>query len=301
VDIVLALVAALFFALGTVLQQRAGLSEPTAGSSAGLLVQMARRPVWLIGISCDAIGFLAQFAALSVGRLAVVQPLIVFSVVFALPLGARLTGQRVRRIDIVAAIVVTIGLLAFLAIANPTGGRDDAPFGQWLIAGGACLIVVAPLVLASHRFRFGAAPKAALLGTATGVLFGLSAALTEVTGHRFDDGLLQIFTGWPLYALIVVGYLSMTLSQMSLQTGALAPAVATQMAFDPLVSVVLAVTLLQESLHETPLGWVATLIALGAALAGMAVLARTQEGTVVTKPGSGTAVGADAGGVPAGV
>jgi drug/metabolite transporter (DMT)-like permease len=299
VDIVLALVAALFFALGTVLQQRAGLSEPTAGSSAGLLVQMARRPVWLVGISCDAIGFLAQFAALSVGRLAVVQPLIVFSVVFALPLGARLTGQRVRRIDIIAAIVVTIGLLAFLAIANPTGGRDDAPFGQWLIAGGACLIVVAPLVLASRRF--GPAPKAALLGTATGVLFGLSAALTEVTGHRFDDGILEIFTGWPLYALIVVGYLSMTLSQLSLQTGALAPAVSTQMAFDPITSVVLAIVLLQERLHETPLGWVATLIALGAALAGMAVLARTQEGTVVAKPGSGTAVGAGADGAPAAV
>jgi drug/metabolite transporter (DMT)-like permease len=294
VDIVLALVAALFFAFGSVLQQKAGLSEPATGSSAGLLVQMAKRPVWLIGISCDALGFLCQFAALSIGRLAVVQPLLVFSVVFALPLGARLTGQRVRRIDIIAAIVVTVGLVAFLTIANPTGGRDDAPFGDWLIAAAACLVVVAPLFAFSRRFP--PAPKAALLGTATGVLFGLSAALTEVTGHRFDDGILEIFTGWPLYALIVVGYLSMTLSQLSLNSGALAPAMATQMAFDPITSVLLAVFLLQEKLHETPLGWVATLIALGAALAGMAVLARTQEGAVVSKPGSGTAVaGAGAG------
>jgi drug/metabolite transporter (DMT)-like permease len=293
VDIVLALVAALFFAFGTVLQQKAGLAEPNTGSSAGLLVQMAKRPVWLLGIGCDVLGFLCQFAALSIGRLAVVQPLLVFSVVFALPLGARLTGQRVRRADIVAAIVVTAGLIAFLAIANPSGGRTDAPFGQWLIAAGAALLVAAPLVLASRRFS--AAPKAALLGTATGVLFGLSAALTDVTGHRFDTGILHIFTSWPLYALIVVGYLAMTLSQMSLNSGALAPAVATQMAFDPIASVLLAVFLLHETLHETPLGWVATVIALGAALAGMAVLARTQEGTVAAKPGSGTAVGGGAG------
>lgn len=288
-DIVLALVAALFFALGTVLQQKAGLDEPTEGSGAGLLVQMARRPVWLAGISCDALGFVAQFAALSIGSLAVVQPLLVFAVVFALPLGARLTGQRVRRIDVAAAVVVTVGLVAFLTIANPSGGRDQAPVDEWLIAVAACAVVVVPLLLASRRL--GPAPKAAVLGTATGVLFGLSAALTDVTGHRFDDGVLEIFTSWPLYALVVVGYVSMTLSQLSLQTGALAPAVATQMAFDPVVSVVLAVTLLQESLHETPLGWVATLIALGAALAGMAVLARTQEGAVVAKPASGTAVG----------
>ncbi|UGS37089.1 DMT family transporter [Capillimicrobium parvum] len=287
-DIGLALLAALFFALGTVLQQKGGLDEPTTGSGAGLLVQMAKRPVWLAGICCDAIGFLCQFAALSIGRLAVVQPLLVFSVVFALPLGARLTGQRVRRIDVVAAVVVTVGLIAFLTIANPSGGRDDAPLREWLIAAGACAVVVIPLLMASRRLA--TAPKAAVLGTATGVLFGLSAALTDVTGHRFDDGVLEVFTSWPLYALIVVGYISMTLSQMSLNTGALAPAVATQMAFDPIVSVVLAVTLLQESLHETTLGWIATLIALGAALAGMVVLARTQEGTVVAKPGSGSAV-----------
>src|SRR3954451_2316558 len=131
-DIVLALVAALFFAFGTVLQQKAGLDDPAEGSSAGLLVQMARRPVWLIGISCDALGFVAQFAALAVGSLAVVQPLLVFAVVFALPLGARFTGQKGTKADIAAAVVVTVGLVAFLIIADPSGGREDAPIGEWL-------------------------------------------------------------------------------------------------------------------------------------------------------------------------
>jgi len=67
-DIVLALVAALLFALGTVLQQRAGLEEPAGGSSSGLLLRMAKRPVWLAGIVADAFGFVAQAAALASTR-----------------------------------------------------------------------------------------------------------------------------------------------------------------------------------------------------------------------------------------
>lgn len=275
-DIALAVVAALFFALGTVLQQKAGLDEPVEGSSAGLLVQMARRPMWLAGIAADGLGFAAQFVALAIGRVAVVQPLLVLSVVFALPVGARLTNQRVTRVDIGAALVVTVGLVAFLAIADPHGGRDDAPLGDWLITGLVCAIVLTPLLVASRRMK-GAAARAATLGSCTGILFGLSAALTSVVGHRFDDGILDVFTSWPLYALLVVGYASMTFSQLSLQTGALAPAVATQMTLDPITSLVLAVTLLQESLDSSAPDVIATVVALGLVLAGVAVLARRQE------------------------
>jgi drug/metabolite transporter (DMT)-like permease len=275
VDIVLALVAALLFALGTVLQQRAGLEKPSEGGSSGLLLRMARRPVWLAGILADAFGFLAQAAALGIGRLAVVQPLLVSSVVFALPLGARLTRQRVRRIDVGAAILVVGALIVFLTIANPSGGRDDAPVGQWLVAGGACVLVCVPLVLLGQR---GPAPRrAASLGIATGILFALSAALTKVVVDDLDDGILEMFVGWHLYALIVVGYASMTLNQLALNTGALAPAVATSMAFDPIVSVVLGVTLLDESLNTSPLEAAGTAIALAAALIGMAILARSQS------------------------
>ena len=102
-EVALALTAALLFALGTVLQQRAGLQTPPRGSGARLLVEMARRRVWLAGIAADALGFAAQAAALTIGRLTVVQPLLAASVVFALPLGAWITAQRVRRRDIAAA------------------------------------------------------------------------------------------------------------------------------------------------------------------------------------------------------
>jgi drug/metabolite transporter (DMT)-like permease len=275
VDIALALTAALFFALGTVLQQRAGLEKPSEGSSSGLLLRMARRPVWLAGIAADAFGFVAQAAALGVGRLAVVQPLLVSSVVFALPLGARLTGQRVRRLDVGAAVLVVAALVAFLTVANPSGGRDDAPVGDWLIAGGACVLACVPLVLLARR---GPAPRrAALLGVATGILFALSAALTKAVVDELDNGPLDVITGWHLYALLAVGYASMTLNQLALNTGALAPAMATSMAFDPIVSVVLGVTVLHESLDPGAPAIAATVLSLAAAVAGMAVLARSQS------------------------
>jgi drug/metabolite transporter (DMT)-like permease len=288
VDIALALAAALLFALGTVLQQRAGLESPVDGGSSGLLIQMAKRPVWLAGIAADGLGFGCQAAALGFGRLAVVQPLLVASVVFALPLGARLTGQKVTRLDIGAAFLVVAALVAFLTVADPSGGRADAPLGDWLIAIGACLAVCVPLVLAG---RMGSAPRrAALLGIATGVLFALSAALTKAVVDELDNGVFTIFTTWHLYGLAVIGYGSMTLNQMALNTGALAPAVATSMAFDPITSVVLGVVLLDESLNVGVGDIVATVFALVAAGVGMAILARQQsQGPSQVQGGSGTA------------
>jgi drug/metabolite transporter (DMT)-like permease len=292
VEVLLALAAALLFALGTVLQQKAGLEEPEAarGSGSGLLLRMARRPLWLAGIAADALGFVGQAVALTIGRLAVVQPVLVASVVFALPLGALLTGQRVRRVDVAAAVVVTGALAAFLLVADPSGGRDDAPVGEWLVAGAVFGGVSAALVLAARHA--GPAPRAALLGIGTGLLFGLSAALTKAVGDQFADDVLTIFVHWQLYALAIVGYASMTLSQLSLQTGMLAPAVATSMAFDPIASVILGTTLLQESLHASTGGAVVALASLAAALGGLAVLARTQDGSVAARPAAGTQLAA---------
>ena len=283
-DIVLAIAAAVLFALGTVLLQKGGMAEPAGGSTRGLLLRMARRPIWLAGIAADAAGFALQAVALTIGRLAVVQPLLVSSVVFALPLGAKLTDQRVRRIDVVAALVVTIALVVFLTAADPSGGRDNAPLGHWLITGAAIAVVVVPLVFIA--WEMPPTRKAALLGAAAGALFALTAALTKATADMLGDGVFEVFIHWHLYALIAVGYISMTLNQLALGTGALAPAIATSVALDPIVSVVIGVTLLKESLHETPLGLAVTIAALLAALAAIAVLARSQEGSAAVKPGS---------------
>lgn len=286
----IALGAALLFALGSVLQQKAGLDQPeeSEGSSSGLLIRMAKHPVWVAGIVADGIGFAGQAVALTIGRLAVVQPILATSMIFALPLGHKLTNQRIRRSDIAAAVLVTISLIAFLTIANPSGGRDDAPLGEWLVLGAVSAGVCVPLFLLSLKAK--PAVKATLLGILTGILFGISAALTKSVGDEVSENLFGVLVDWHLYALIIIGYVSMTTNQMALTTGVLAPALAASMAMDPIVSVVIATTLLEESLHETTAGVIATVGALAATLIGMAILAQTSEGQVASKPGSGSAL-----------
>ena len=274
-EIVLSLVSAMLFALGTVLQQRAGVSAPSEGAPSGLLLRMARRPAWMVGIVSDGLGFIAQAAALGIGRLAVVQPLLVISLVFALPLGVRFSSQRIHRREVVAAVLVVVGLAAFLTLARPAGGRSEAPLRDWLFVGLGCTAVCAPLALLG---RHGLAPRrAAWLGTSAGILFALTAALTKAVVDDLQVGLIHVITSWELYALAGIGYVSMTLNQLALNTGALAATLGTSTAADPVVSVLLGLVLFRESLHVSGLGAVTTVLALVLVLVGVAVLARAQE------------------------
>jgi drug/metabolite transporter (DMT)-like permease len=273
----LALGAALLFAFGTVLQQRVAVAATGAEAMrAGFLLRLARQPLWLAGIAVDAAGFVCQAAALGLGRIVVVQPVLASSVVFALPLGVCLTGQRVGRKEWLAAAVVMAGLAAFLVIGDPTGGRADANATGWIVAGAAIGAAATALVLAARQRSAGA--RAALLGTATGLLFGLSAALTKATVERLDEGVVAILADWHVYGLLAVGYTSMTLSQASLQTGRLAPAVATQMVLDPVTSVLIGTLAFGERLHETGAGVAISVAVLAAMLVGLVVLAMAQEG-----------------------
>jgi drug/metabolite transporter (DMT)-like permease len=274
VQVLLALISALLFAIGTVLQQKAGMDAVASGTSSGLLVRMARHRLWLGGIACDIGGFIAQAAALRLGQLAVVQPLLVSSVVFALPLGARLSSQRVGRREAAAATLVVAALAGFLAIAKPSGGRSEVPLGEWVVAGAGCAAVCAPLSLLS---RHGPAPRrAALLAAAAGILFALSAALTKSVVDELHLGLVHVIASWEPYALGGVGYVSMTLNQLALNTRALAATIASSTTLDPVVSVVLGLALFDEHLHASRLQAAGGFATLAAALLGVAVLARAE-------------------------
>jgi drug/metabolite transporter (DMT)-like permease len=270
-SVALAFAAALMFAVGTVLQERVASAATTAEAMrAGFLARLARQPLWLAGIAADAVGFVCQAAALGLGRIVVVQPLLASSVVFALPLGVVLAGHRIGRGAWLAAGIVTAALAAFLAIGDPSGGRDDATAAGWLISAASVATLSAALVLAAARRP--PAARGALLGTATGLLFALSAALTKATVERLDDGLLAVVANWHVFALIAVGYASMALSQASLQTGALAAAVATQMVLDPVASLALGMAAFDERLHETTTGVLGSLLAVAVMLGGLVAL-----------------------------
>ena len=272
--ILLALLAAFLFALGLVLQEKAASSLPVEAVRRGFLVRLAREPVWLLGCVAQILGFVAQAIALGVGRMVIVQPLLVTSIVFALPLGWALEHRRIQREELIGAVLVTGGLGALLLVSKPAEGTDDASKGAWLLIGGATVGIAVLLFVLAH----GRAPalRAGLLGAAGGILFGLAAALTKTTVSLFDNGVEAVFTDWHVYALVLVSIPAFWLEQSALQTGALAAAVATTMAFDPLSSLVFGITLFDESLHETVLGYALSAACLATALAGLVILARAK-------------------------
>ena len=92
---------------------------------------------------------------------------------------------------------------------------------------------------------------------------------------QLDDGIAALIVDWHLYALLVVGFFSISLAQASLQVGALAPAIATQSIFDPVSSVILGVTLLQETLDVEFWAAAGSTLALLACFGGLVVLARS--------------------------
>jgi hypothetical protein len=71
------------------------------------------------------------------------------------------------------------------------------------VIAGAVVIGLATALLLTGLSRVGAL-RAALLGTASGLLFGIVSALTKGAVEVFQDDGLKVLANWHLYALIVV-------------------------------------------------------------------------------------------------
>ncbi len=272
----LALIAAFLFALAAALQQKGALNLPTISlAQPSSLVRLVGQTMWLIGTLALFTGYLFQAAALDRGRLAIVQPLLVTTVVFALPLGYFLTRQHVGRREIVGAAVILAGLALFAYFGDPAGGNDNAPGSQWAVA--IAIIVVVSGVLLTFGSRGGLSMKAAVYGTVAGILFGLSASLTKPTVEYLHESVGTMLSHWETYALAIAGVGGFVLQQVSLGTGRLAPSVATVSVANPVVGILIGVLLLDERLSRPAWHVVLAVIGLALALVGAVVISLAHE------------------------
>src|SRR5262245_65253912 len=120
--------------------------------------------MWLLGTVALLTGYLFQAAALDRGRLSIIQPLLVTTVIFALPLGYFLTKQHVGLREIVGAVVIIVGLGLFAYFGDPASGKENAPNGQWAVAILA-IAVLCGIAVAAGGAR-GPIPEAAGRGPA---------------------------------------------------------------------------------------------------------------------------------------
>jgi drug/metabolite transporter (DMT)-like permease len=270
------LAAALLFALAATLQQKGALNLPEISlRNPASLARLVGQTMWLLGTAALLAGYVFQAAALDRGRLAIIQPLLVTTVVFALPLGYFLTNQHVGRRELIGAAVIVVGLALFAIFGDPAGGRENAPGDEWAIA--IAVLAVVCFVLLVFGGRGGLTMKAAVYGTVAGILFGLSAALTKPTLEFLHEGIDELLSNWEPYALAVAGVLGFVLQQVSLATGRLAPSVATVSVANPVVGILLGVILLDERLSRPAWHVLVACIGLGLALAGAVAIAMARQ------------------------
>ncbi len=247
----LALAAAACFALAAALQQKgqfrlAREGRPVRG--VGDIFRLLRVWVWLAGTAVLLAGYAVQGIALDVGKVVVVQPLLVTTLVFALPLGHWLTGQHVTRRQVWGAVVMVVGLALFIRLGDPAEGVDTAPDGEVLVASVVVCAAAAVGVLLGRRAD--AARKAALFGAAAGLLYGLSATFDKPAFSSTEVGTGDLFGEWEFYALIAFGIIAFGTQQLSLATGQLAPAMAAVSVANPLASTMIGVFVYEERLTQ---------------------------------------------------
>nr|WP_246597921.1 DMT family transporter [Nocardia tengchongensis] len=248
--VVCAFIGAVLFAVSAVAQQRAAADVPEGDA---LLARLIRNPRWLAGLIGDAGGFAFQVVALALGSVLVVQPILVTALVFALPLAAHYSGRRVTAVMWLQAAALSIALACFLVVGEPTEGVTAAPWHRWVLPLGLVAGVVVAGIVVATTVRVPTL-QALLLGTAAGLMFGISAALTANVTKLFADSITAGLTSWELYVLAACGLLGFYVQQRGYQVGPLSASLPAFTVAEPLGAAFLGMTVLDERLRSGPLG-----------------------------------------------
>jgi hypothetical protein len=283
VDAILAAVsAAALFAVAAALQHRsAGLviaaGQQRAARAARFVPRTLRHPLWIAGALASLAGFGLHALALRDGPLTLVQPLLVTGVIFALPLRQVLERRRPRYAELGWAAALALGLAGFIVVSTPATGASQPADPR---PAAICLAVFAlgiPGCCVAGRRATGSLAAAAL-GTAAGLAFAATAGLLKETVDVVSHDTGALLTTWPGYALIVAGGLGLLLNQLAYQAGPLRASLPAITTVNPIVSLVIGVTVFDERFRSgAPY--------LAGELVGLALVAVAAVGLTRSAPG----------------
>ncbi|HMC71029.1 MAG TPA: DMT family transporter, partial [Mycobacteriales bacterium] len=192
----LAFAASICFAVAYVMQYHEAHEAPRGlFLSPKLLVELAHHRIWVGGIAAMMVGNGLQAWALGTGSLAVIEPALTTSLLFALPLSAAWRRERLRRREWAGAVMVCVGLGLLLGVGSPTVGRSDMPWLQWILVGLAAWGLALLMVAVALRSPWPST-RAALIGAAAGTLFGLQDALTRYCLHWISRDFTHLALSW---------------------------------------------------------------------------------------------------------
>jgi drug/metabolite transporter (DMT)-like permease len=273
VAVTAALATALFYGVSAILEQRSVHQVAERGVFAPrLLVDLARRPLWLASIVATVIGAALQALALHYGPLALVQPILVLDLLFAVLIASALRRKAPDRVMFAGVVCCTAGVAVFLAVSQPSGGTENVSLPAVLPL---AILLGVVLAICLTWAKFG--PRTArpmVLGLACGVCNGVAAFLLKLVTFSLAQGFSEPLEQWPVYALAIVGPVGFLLNQEAFQSGTLiAPALAVITTVTALVSIGIGYLWLNENVASGPADVVTEVVSLGAMTAGVAMLA----------------------------
>lgn len=138
-------------------------------------------------------------------------------------------------------------------------------------------------------------PKALLLGTATGWLYGFVALLSKsVVDTYVNDGLVQLLLAWELWLLVALAVIGVGLQQAAFNAGPLQASLPAMTVVEPIVAFSLGYIVLGERFQAVGVQWVALFIALATMIsATIALAARPAEATATASTSAPSSANTD--------
>lgn len=264
--VIFALASALTIAWGTVVRHRIAAKSDATGSVKNSPMAVAvRNPKWWIGTSTALIGYALQIVALGFGTLLVVQPILVLSLMFTLPLAALYDKRRMARDELSWAILLTIAVGVLVVMGRPASGTPQPPLDKWLPALGIGVFVLLGIWFIARMpfFMQHTNKRALLLGILTGGLYGyvavLSKAFVDVITH---EGFLALLTAWQGYSLLTGAIIGTIVQQYAFQAGALKNSLPAMTVVEPIVAFALGYLVLNEKFQVYGWNWAVMALAL---------------------------------------
>ena len=252
VNIAIALMAAVLVGVGLVLQQNAAEQAPKAYFlRLALIAELLRQRRWLAGIAIMLVG--QGLSAWTIGHvdLSLAEPLLATDLIFALIVAVPLTGERLRKSELLGAILLSGGVAA-LSVSRSVSSQG-VHFGSAQYWWAAAVIGGIALWLVRAGWRRTGQLRAALTGTASGLIFGIADALTRrtveiISSHSFSAAL----TSWPPYCLVAASLIGLWLMESSFNSAPLHASLPAITAAEPVAGILLGVVVFGDVVHISP-------------------------------------------------
>lgn len=273
--VVICLLSAVGFATSSALQHRVAGTVPTqvAHHALGVLGQVVRRPLWLLASTISFTALVLHATALKLGSIALVQPLMLVGVVFAVPVRAALDRTTPTWPELRAVLITVGGLAAVMCGVEPDSSpRPPAlvPAALMVCAGVGTAVVV---LLTSTRLAGRPHRQAAVLGATSGAMFGLTAGLLKLIGATTSSA-HPASSALPVVALVTAGALGTAMNQRAYQIAPLSASMPLLNVLDVLVAVTFGALVFHETPGHGPVVLLLQCVALGCVAVGLRQIAR---------------------------